>query len=99
MSCPGDYIVSLADEAEIRCDDPDLAIQSFFAMSDREDFDMEDHDGIPLFERAVQKLGCLNEDEMYGFQPALVLGGSITLQNLVKLDLEVHLTILHQLSR
>ncbi|AZG86987.1 DUF1851 domain-containing protein [Pseudomonas syringae pv. pisi str. PP1] len=99
VSCPGNYIVSLADEADVPCDDPDQAIQSFFAMSDPEDYDMEDSDGMPLFERAVQKLGRLSDDEMYGFQPALVLGGSATLQNLVKLDLEVHLTILHQLSR
>ncbi|WP_244652027.1 T6SS immunity protein Tdi1 domain-containing protein [Pseudomonas viridiflava] len=47
----------------------------------------------------MKKLGPLNESEVYGFQPPLFLGGAPCLENIVKCDLDVHLTILRQLKR
>ena len=76
----------------------DASIQSFFAASALTDFDLNDDNGHPLFARALGKLGSLDIDETYGFEPALVLGGAIRLENLSKLDTDVHLTILRQLA-
>jgi hypothetical protein len=76
----------------------DASIRSFFAASSMVDFDLDDEQGTPLFSRALAKLGPLESDETYGFEPALVLGGAIRLENLAKLKVDVHLTILRQLA-
>jgi hypothetical protein len=76
----------------------DLSIRSFFAASSVSDLDLKDEQGIPLFEQALAKLGPLDFDEVYGFEPALVLGGKMRLENLAKLKLDSHLTILRQLA-
>ncbi|MNE90069.1 hypothetical protein D3C80_1875430 [compost metagenome] len=65
-----------------------------FGVSDPDDFDYHDTNGKLLFERAVKKYGPLAPDEMYGFEPALVLGGSSSLENLRRLKLDPHLLIL-----
>ena len=75
----------------------DWSVRAFVGLSASE-CDLEDQSGIPLFERAVAKLGPLQPDEVYGFEPAIVLGGKMQLENLAKLDLDVHLTILRQLA-
>ena len=36
--------------------------------------------------------------EIYGFEPAIVLGGKIRLENVVKVNANVHLTILRQFA-
>lgn len=51
-----------------------------------------------LFDRARKKLGTLRQDEMYGFVPALMLGGEATLDHLEKLKAVEHLILLSQLS-
>jgi hypothetical protein len=51
-----------------------------------------------LFEPARKKLGTLRRDEMYGFVPALMLGGSETVDNLEKVKAVEHLVILSQLA-
>lgn len=70
----------------------------FFSGMNLDDCDMKDVDGQPLFERALAALGPLAPDEMYGFEPALVLGGRITLDRLRKVKIDQHLTILRQLA-
>jgi hypothetical protein len=40
----------------------------------------------------------LEPDEVYAFEPAIVLGGKMRLENLAKLKLGVHLTVLRQLA-
>ncbi|WP_229520035.1 T6SS immunity protein Tdi1 domain-containing protein [Massilia oculi] len=47
--------------------------------------------GEPLYSRALAELGPLGFDEVYGFEPAIVLGGKMRLENLAKLKLDVHL--------
>jgi hypothetical protein len=79
-------------------EDLDLSICSFFSSSDKSRFNLKDEGGRPLFDRAVERLGKLAQDEMYGFEPALVLGGPIRLENLFKVRIDVHLTILRQLA-
>ncbi|SFA95904.1 hypothetical protein SAMN03159488_01184 [Pseudomonas sp. NFIX10] len=97
VSCPTGSIVALMNKLKTPNKDPDLALQTFFAMSDKERYDLEDHQGEFLFERALEKLGALDEREVYGFEPALFFGGTASLDQLVKCNLEVHLTILRQM--
>jgi hypothetical protein len=50
-----------------------------------------------LFRKALKKLGPLQHDGCYGFEPAIALGGSASLANLNKVKLREHLSILSQL--
>lgn len=59
---------------------------------------MDDEGGKPLFARARMLLGPLESDEMYGFEPALVAGGRMRLENLRRLKLDQHLSILRQIA-
>lgn len=97
VSCPTGSIVALMNKLKVPNKDPDLAIQTFFAMSDKERYDLEDNQGEFLFDRALKKLGALDEREVYGFEPALFVGGTASLDQLVKCNLEVHVTNLRQM--
>jgi hypothetical protein len=59
---------------------------------------IESSDFLGFFSRTRKKLGPLNSDEMYGFTPALMLGGSEVLENLTKVKIIEHLIFLSQLS-
>lgn len=72
---------------------PDQRVQRFFAFCERAE---NDFDG--LFAPALKKLGRLQHDEMYGFVPALALGGPAELVHLQKVKAVEHLVILAQLS-
>lgn len=71
----------------------DRAMQFFFGGRDREENDFGD-----LFAPALKKLGPLKSDEMYGFVPALALGGPSTLEHLEKVKAVEHLVLLAQLE-
>ncbi len=60
-------------------------------------WDMLDHEDKYLFDRALKKLGPLAMDEMYGFEPSLLLGGPAKLENLVKVDAYTHCALLRRL--
>ncbi|MDN7178269.1 DUF1851 domain-containing protein [Caballeronia sp. SEWSISQ10-4 2] len=51
-----------------------------------------------MFERTLAKLGPLQSGEIYAFEPALVSGGRMTVDHLKKINADIHLTILRQLS-
>ncbi|MCY1450504.1 hypothetical protein D9M71_673170 [compost metagenome] len=51
-----------------------------------------------LFEPTRERLGTLAADEMYGFVPTLMLGGSDSLDHLEKLKSVEHLVLLSQLN-
>lgn len=55
-------------------------------------------DFLDLFAPAKRKLGILQSDEIYGFVPALMIGGSVDVNNLEKLKIIEHLTFLAQLA-
>lgn len=76
----------------------DTSIEVFFAMHEPHDADLKDEGGQWLFARAVKQLGVLDADEMYGFEPAVAVGGPLILDNLRRVKLEPHLTILRQLA-
>ncbi len=56
-------------------------------------------DAKPLFARALKKLGELNPGEIYGFVPALGLGGPPRLENLQRVRALEHFAILAQIGR
>jgi hypothetical protein len=76
----------------------EFAITGTFASISPESFDLDDVKDKPLFKRALKKLGKLNPDEMYGFEPALALGGTPELGQLAKVKLAGHLAFLRQLN-
>jgi hypothetical protein len=78
--------------------DLNRAVQYFFGSCNTGAFDFSDANGKPLFARALKKLGALKEGEMYGFVPALALGGPATLDHLQKVKAVEHLVLLAQLS-
>ncbi len=91
-------IICLASNLKRKLNDADFYTRTFFSNKTLNDCDYNDEFGVPLFTRALAKLGPLGADEVYGFEPAIVLGGKMQLDNLAKLNLDVHLTILRQLA-
>lgn len=79
-------------------DGPDFSLQLFFSGCSKEFMDLRDEDQNPLFDRALEKLGPLDDQSVYGFVPALVAGGRADLAGVQKLDAHVHLEILAQLG-
>jgi hypothetical protein len=71
----------------------DDEIKIFFASFDHASNDFED-----LFEKALTVLGPLEPDEMYGFVPAIALGGPADLKHMQKVKTIEHLTFLSQLA-
>jgi len=51
-----------------------------------------------LFEKSVKKLGPLGDNEIFGFEPALILGGELDIKYIQKVDARIHLSILSQLA-
>lgn len=71
----------------------DFGMRLFFGALSRKVNDFAD-----MFTPALAKLGRLKHDEMYGFVPALALGGTSTLANLQKVKAVEHLVLLAQLA-
>jgi hypothetical protein len=71
----------------------DRELQNFLLSTEVEYNDFDD-----LFQPAKKKLGTLRHDEMYGFVPALMLGGPDTLDHLEKVKAVEHLTLLSQIA-
>jgi hypothetical protein len=74
------------------------SIDLFFATKTKSIVEEQDLDEKPLFQRAMAKLGPLDADEMYGFVPALAIGGAPKLENLQKVKVIEHLTFLADLG-
>lgn len=73
--------------------DMDFELRCFF-MSEQRSY----HDTYGLFEQARTRLGALDVGEIYGFQPALAMGGPRVVENILKFSAVEHLTILAQLA-
>lgn len=74
-------------------DNLDFGVRVFFSSLNPED---DDEDG--LFTLALRKLGPLKHDEMYGFVPAIALGGALEVEHIDKVNAVAHLTFLSELS-
>jgi len=96
VDCCGGYIVAQAKEFNLREEDPELAMSILLSNLDREKGDIEDEEGNSLFDAAFSKFGMLSENQVYGFEPALVLGGKLSVENIRVLQLDIHLSILRQ---
>lgn len=83
-------------EPTLEAEESDSAISAFFLSKDKEDFDFDDQKDKPIFARALKKLGPLKSDEMYAFEPALSIGGTAKIENLVKVKMIEHLVLLSQ---
>ncbi|SFF82169.1 hypothetical protein SAMN05518865_10535 [Duganella sp. CF458] len=88
---PGSYC--FPRESTFQNGDLDRGVRAFFSKRDREESDYAD-----LFSSASKKLGPLKHDEMYGFVPALALGGPSELSHLQKVNAVEHLVLLAQLA-
>jgi hypothetical protein len=79
--------------------DPQRAIWAMMASARTSRlFDWSDEKDKPLYKRARKKLGALTYGEVYGFVPALMLGGTTVLENLRRLRALEHFSILAQLD-
>lgn len=76
----------------------DFLLQSFIAGQDKKKLDQKDHLEKPLFERTLKALGPLKFDEIYGFEPALAVGGKADVKCLRKVAAVPHLVMLAQLG-
>lgn len=76
----------------------DFEIRCFFGGRDTTEGDLTDEHGDPLFKRALEKFGPLGPDDVYAFEPALILGGRPILESLQKVEIQPHLAILRQLA-
>ena len=94
VSCPNNAIITKIEKLTEKNDSPDKSISFFFASKKKQSFDITDKNEKPMFDRALKKLGPLKSDEMYGFEPALVAGGSELISNLQKVKTLHHLSIL-----
>ena len=91
LFAPGAYVLPMNDTPS--GESLDQQVQMFFGYTKRAPNDFDD-----LFAPALKKLGHLGHDEMYGFVPALALGGPADLAHLEKVSAVAHLVILAQLS-
>lgn len=57
-----------------------------------------DDDGEPLIPQAIERLGRLSHNEIYGFVPALALGGENMAKNLQKFRAPEHMSFLASLQ-
>lgn len=95
ISCPRALLVAPEEFFKVERS-ADVAIDIFFSMAEREEFDFFDDDDTPLFDRALKRLGPLSADEVYGFVPVLPMGEEAAVENLSKLRMDVHIEILKQ---
>ncbi|MEI4482813.1 MULTISPECIES: GAD-like domain-containing protein [unclassified Phyllobacterium] len=92
MSCVGFIKKSATKE------DSDLTIVSVLMNLDDNSYDKYGEDSKPLFKRALSKLSRLPPDSIYGFKPALALGGSRTVDSLAVYSAFEHMSLLSQLG-
>lgn len=88
---PGSYC--LPNEAIFKENELELGLRAFFSVRNR-----EENDFAGIFNLALGNLGQLMPDEMYGFVPALALGGPADLNHMKKVKAVEHLIFLAQLG-
>ena len=94
----GKIIVSVREKVKKSQEDLMWDIKSFFGAARIVDFDLVDIHGNYLFKQAVSLYGVLEREEIFGFEPAIFLGGKIDINNVRKLDAQIHLSILREMT-
>lgn len=79
-------------------EEADFLIATWLSGMDKENLDEMDENEDPLFKRALRTLGKLEVDEIYGFVPALSIGGAARLDHLQRVKAIEHLTLLAHLG-
>ena len=91
------YSRSLASEKDFaKPKKLDLSMESFLLTIKKDTFDTyggSEGDEL-LFDTAFKRLGALSYNEIYGFEPALSLGGQPRPENIRKVRSDVHLALL-----
>jgi hypothetical protein len=85
-------------DSDVTSGNSDFTLKCFFSGQVASSLDFDDYKDKPLFKRAVKKLGILESDEMYSFEPALTIGGMPKLENLVIVKMVEQLVLLEQLG-
>ena len=98
MDCCGNFIVAQRKDFDLPEDEPDLAMSTLLSGLDREAGDIEDDDGNSLFDAAFSRFGMLRKNQVYGFEPACVLGGDLSAANIRVMQFDIHLSILRQFA-
>jgi hypothetical protein len=98
ISCPIHSLIALEKDLKKPLVNPNHEVSMFFAGTTPDECDLKDESKKPMFERTLAKLGPLQSAEIYRFEPALVAGGRMTVDHLKKVNADIHLTILRQLS-
>lgn len=91
LFAPGSFAVR--QETANQVNDLEFAARTFFSVQAREQYEFDGR-----FQPALQRLGRLKRDEMYGFVPALALGGRADVDQLQKVKAVEHLVLLAQLG-
>jgi hypothetical protein len=98
VDCANGFIVALPAEMGVPEPDPELAMATHLSFMTPDSADLEGDDGELLFDAAVRKLGPLTADEVYGFEPALALGGAAVVDSIRRMRIDVHLSLLRQIE-
>jgi hypothetical protein len=96
IDCAFGHIVALPSKMGVKEEDAELALATKLAFLSPESADIEDENGASIFAAAVQKFRPLDADQMFGFEPALVLGAEPSIDTVRKLRMDVHLRILRE---
>jgi hypothetical protein len=97
--CAWAMIFPRAAPPQLPPSEADFLIGSWISGIEKEDLDETDEDDEPLFDRAVRLLGPLASNEMYGFVPALRMGGPCRIDHLQKVATVEHLVLLAKLGK
>ncbi|MFY9478471.1 MAG: GAD-like domain-containing protein [Aquabacterium sp.] len=89
LFAPGSYVIT--QETATQKKDLEFSSQTFFSVQKMRPFEFDGR-----FKAALQRLGRLSRDEMYGFVPALALGGAADVTHLEKVKAVEHLMLLAQ---
>lgn len=87
------------DENEIAKSGPERPLKRFMAVQTPSYADILDTNKNPLFAQAVAKFGGLAHDEVFAFEPSLILGGTPMLNAVAKRNVHIHLFLLSQLGQ
>lgn len=91
LFAPGSYCIP--SKSVVAREKMNFRVQVFFGS-----LSQKDNDFNGMFAPALKKLGRLKHDEMYGFIPAIALGGPAKVDHLQKVKAVEHLTVLAQFA-
>ncbi|REF26452.1 hypothetical protein BDD26_1095 [Xenorhabdus cabanillasii] len=86
------------DSSEKTKKELDFDISTFFSSKNIDSLDLTEESNTSIFSKAIENHGLLNENEIFGFEPAISLGGEIKVENVRKLNMHIHFDILRQFS-